>query len=77
MKKPVVKNKISFEDYENCLFNEGPQRRKMNIIRSYDHEVYTKTVKKVVLSHEDDRRIICCNFHINIYSSQNKCQLLN
>ena len=30
----------------------------MNIIRCYEHNVYTETVNKVALSHEDDKRII-------------------
>ena len=32
--------------------------RKMNVIRSHLHEVYTETVHKVALSYEDDKRII-------------------
>ena len=32
VKKPVVQNSITIDDYMNCLFNEEPQRRKMNII---------------------------------------------
>ena len=43
---------------ENCLFNEESQRRKMNIIRSHDHDVYSETVNKVALSYEDDKRVI-------------------
>ena len=58
VKKPVVQNSITIDDYMNCLFNEEPQRRKMNIIWSYKHKKYTKTVLKVALSHEDDKRII-------------------
>ena len=32
--------------------------RKMNIIRSDKHEIYTQTVNKVALSHNDDKRVI-------------------
>ena len=32
--------------------------RKMNVIRSHKHEVYTETVFKVALSHKDDKRVI-------------------
>lgn len=32
--------------------------RKMNVIRSHLHDIYTETVNKVALSHEDDKRII-------------------
>ena len=58
VKKPVVNKSISFDDYGNYLFNKEPQMRKMNVIRSYKHQMYTKTVNKVALSHEDDKRII-------------------
>ena len=30
----------------------------MNVIRSHKHEIYTETVNKVALSHQDDKRII-------------------
>ena len=33
--------------------------RKMNVIRSHKHDVYTETVNKVALSADDDKRIIC------------------
>jgi len=59
VKKAVVNKCISFNDYKDCLFNKQPQMRKMNVIRSHKHEIYTETVNKVALSHEDDKRIIC------------------
>ena len=31
----------------------------MNVIRSQKHEIFTETIKKVALSSEDDKRIIC------------------
>ena len=58
VKKAVVRKSISFKDYKDCLFNQKPQRRTMNIIRSHLHDVYTETVNKVVLSFEDDKRVI-------------------
>jgi len=30
----------------------------MNILRSHKHEIYTETVNKIVLSANDDKRII-------------------
>jgi len=50
IKKGVVKNKISFDDYKNCLFNDIEQRRTVNLIRSRLHEIFTETVNKVALS---------------------------
>ena len=39
IKKSVVKKSITHEDYKNCLFTGKEQLRKMNVIRSYKHEV--------------------------------------
>ena len=66
IKKALVKKCISFDDYKDCLFNQKPQMRQMNVIRSHKHEVFTETVNKVALSHEDDKRFICS------WSFQNK-----
>ena len=58
IKKRVVEKSITHEYYKTCLFTGKEQLRKMNIIRSYDHEVYTEEVNKVALSAEDDKRYI-------------------
>ena len=58
IKKSVIKNKISFENYKECLFSEKPQMRKMNVIRSHKHEIFSETVNKIALSANDDKRII-------------------
>ena len=58
VKKPVVKKSIKFMDYKNCLFTGKEQLRKMNVIRSHGHEVYTEEVNKIALSAADDKRII-------------------
>jgi hypothetical protein len=58
VKKPVVKRSIRFEDYKECLFSGKEQLRKMNVIRSHGHEVYTEEVNKVALSSNDDKRVI-------------------
>ena len=39
--KSVINKSITHEDYKNCLFTGKEQLRKMNVIRSYKHEVYT------------------------------------
>ena len=53
-----VKNRITHDDYKNCLLNREEQMRKMNVIRSHLHDVYTEEVNKVALSAEDDKRVI-------------------
>ena len=47
VKKLVVKKSIAHEDYTKCLFTGKEQLRKMNVIRSHRHEVYTEEVNKV------------------------------
>ena len=56
--KTVTKNDIVFEDYKDVLFNQTTQMRKMNVIRSHKHEIYTEEINKVALSGDDDKRIV-------------------
>ena len=56
--KSVVKKELMHEDYENCLFSREEVLKKMNVIRSREHEVFSETVEKVALSAEDDKRWI-------------------
>ena len=58
IKKVVVKKQISFEDYKECLLSKQPQMRKMNVIRSHQHEIFSETVNKIALAVDDDKRII-------------------
>ena len=58
VKKQVVESRISHEDYKTCLTTGKEQLRKQNILRSYNHEVYTEEVNKVALSAMDDKRYI-------------------
>ena len=59
IKKEVIKKKIKFNNYKECLLTGEKQYRKMNVIRSHLHDVYTETINKVALSADDDKRIIC------------------
>ena len=58
VKKQVVKETITHEDYKTCLTTGKEILRKQNILRSYDHEVYTEEVNKIALSATDDKRYI-------------------
>ena len=59
VKKNVIKKDISFDDYYKCLIERvNPIYRKMNLIRSHKHEIYSETVNKVALSADDDKRVI-------------------
>jgi hypothetical protein len=50
MKKSVVSKERMFEDYKAILFSGISQYRKMNMIRSAKHDIYTVTVNKMALS---------------------------
>ena len=51
-----MKKGIAFEDYFQCLFSGEKQMRSMKIIRSENHDIYSKEVNKIALSNEDDKR---------------------
>src|SRR5271169_5740138 len=58
IKKNVVKKTITHDDYKDCLFTKREQYRRMNVFRSYQHDIYTEEVNKVALSADDDKRVI-------------------
>ena len=58
VKKQVVESSIRHEHYKTCLTTGKEQLRKQNILRSYNHEVYTEEVNKIALSALDDKRYI-------------------
>ena len=58
IKKNVIKKNLNFEDYKECLFSRKQQMIKMNVIRSYNHELFSEEVSKIALSSNDDKRII-------------------
>ena len=58
IKKNVIKKKLDFDDYVQCLFLGKKQMRSMKIIRSENHDIYSKEVNKIALSNEDDKRTV-------------------
>ena len=58
IKKDVVEKSITHEDYKTCLQTGKEQLRKQNIIRSYEHVLYTEEVNKIALSATDDKRYL-------------------
>ena len=58
IKKAVVEKSITHGDYKTCLETGKEQLRKQNIIRSYEHEIYTEEINKVALSAADDKRYL-------------------
>ena len=49
---------MTHENFKECLWSQKPQMRKMNVLRSYQHEIFSETVNKIALSANDDKRLI-------------------
>ena len=58
IKKCVVKKTISFKDYKTCLFSGEASYRSQLMFRSSKHKVRTLEVNRLVLSRDDDKRIM-------------------
>lgn len=58
VKKCVVKKKITFDMYAECIHNNSRVTEVQNTIRSIKHNVYTIQQTKVALSPSDDKRYI-------------------
>ena len=56
-KKCVIKHKIMFENYTNCLFNDKIILKSQQRFKSDHHKVYTEDVNKIALSSDDDKRL--------------------
>ena len=56
-KKCVIKQKLMFENYKDCLFNNKTVYRSQERFKSYYHDVYTEEVNKIALSSNDDKRL--------------------
>ena len=56
-KKTVIKQKLMFENYKDCLFNNKTVYRSQERFKSYYHVMYTEEVNKIVLSSKDDKRL--------------------
>ena len=58
IKKCIVKETLTFEDYKTCLFSDSTEYRYPLMFRSAKHEVHTIEVNKVTLNRDDDKRIL-------------------
>jgi alkyl hydroperoxide reductase subunit AhpC len=57
VKRNVVNN-LTIKDYENTLYNKTKKHLTQNVIRSYKHQLFSESVRKVALSALDDKRWI-------------------
>ena len=53
-KKYVIKCRLVFENYKDCLFNEKTVFKKQRRFKIYYHDMYTEEINKVVLSSNDN-----------------------
>ena len=55
-KKCVIKQKVMFENYKDCLFNNKTAYRSLKRFKSYYHVMYTE-VNKIAWSSNNDKRL--------------------
>ena len=60
-KKWVIKKIIKFNDYKKCLLNVEVILKSQQRFISKKHDVYTENINKIVLSDNDDKRIVSSN----------------
>ena len=60
-KKCVIKQKLMFENYKDCFFNNKTVYRSQERFKSDYHDVYTEEVNKIALSNNDDKRLQTSN----------------
>lgn len=58
IKKSIVKNKISFNDYIECLETWKHKIISQNLIQAKEHHVHSLTQEKIALSPDDDKRYL-------------------
>ena len=60
-KKCIMKKMIKFNDYKKCLLNAEIILKSQQGFISNKHDVYTENINKIVLSNNDDKRIVLSN----------------
>ena len=56
-KKCVIKRRLKFSDYKDCLLNNEIILKLQQRLESEKHDVYTEEVNKIALSSNDDKRL--------------------
>ena len=54
-KKCVIKQKLMFQNFKDCLFNNKNVYRSQERFKSYNHDVYTEDVNKIALNNNDEK----------------------
>ena len=56
-KKCVIKRRLEFNDFKDCLLNNEIILKSQQRFKSERHDVYTEEVNKIALSSNDDKRL--------------------
>ena len=56
-KKCVIKRRLMFGNYKDCLLNDKNILKSQQRFKSDHHEVYTEEVNKIALSSDDNKRL--------------------
>ena len=56
-KKCVIKRRLLFEDYKDCLFNDKIISKSQKRFKSDNHKVYTEEINNIALSSNDNKRL--------------------
>ena len=56
-KKCVIKRKLMFENYKDCLLKDKMILKSQQRFKSDYHEIYTEEINKIALSSNDDKRL--------------------
>ena len=56
-KKCIIKRKLMFKHYTDCLFNIKIILKSQQRFKSNHHKVYTEEVNKITLCSNDDKRL--------------------
>ena len=56
-KKCVIKQRLKFRNYKDCLLNSEIILKSQQRFKSERHDVYTEEINKIELSSNDDKRL--------------------
>ena len=56
-KKCLIKQRLKFNDYKDCLLNNGIILKSQQRFKSERHDVYNEEINKIALGSNDDKRL--------------------
>ena len=58
VKRSVIRQRLRHDMYVDCLYNERITKETMNVIRSFNHQLFSLKCSKIALSPFDDKRFV-------------------